>query len=114
MLAALVHPVFAILLIADAALGSLLAPSDSLAQWAHKALILVTLMSGYIASGVLAFIGMRRRGVMAWTWVVLTIPLYWLLLSAAAWRAVWKLITAPHQWEKTTHGLVGRMRRGVG
>lgn len=107
-LAALVHPVFALLLIADATLGSLFVPADSLSQWAHKALIFVTLMSGYIASGVLAFVGMRRRGVLTWAWVVLTIPLYWLLLSAAAWRAVWKLITAPHEWEKTAHGMVRR------
>lgn len=31
------------------------------------------------------------------------LPVYWLLSSFAAWRAVWKLIVAPHQWEKTQH-----------
>jgi cellulose synthase/poly-beta-1,6-N-acetylglucosamine synthase-like glycosyltransferase len=107
-LAALVHPVFALLLVSDAALGSLLVPADSFAQWADKSLIFVTLMSGYIASGVLALVGMRRRGLLSSAWVLLFIPIYWLLLSAAAWRAAWKLFTAPHQWEKTAHGVVRR------
>ncbi|MGL4488123.1 MAG: glycosyltransferase [Rhizobiaceae bacterium] len=35
--------------------------------------------------------------------VVSTLPLYWLLLSAAAWRAVYQLIIKPHFWEKTPH-----------
>lgn len=33
------------------------------------------------------------------------IPLYWLAMSIAAWMAVYKLITAPHYWAKTKHGL---------
>jgi cellulose synthase/poly-beta-1,6-N-acetylglucosamine synthase-like glycosyltransferase len=109
-LAALVHPVFVLWMIADSAFGSLFLPAETLAQWAQKALVFVTLASGYIASGFLAFVGMRRRGLLSSSWVLLTIPLYWLLLSAAAWRAVWKLITAPYQWEKTTHGVVKRKR----
>jgi cellulose synthase/poly-beta-1,6-N-acetylglucosamine synthase-like glycosyltransferase len=109
-LAALVHPIFAVLLLTDAALGSLLLPAETAAQWAQKALVFITLMSGYIASGLLAFVGMRRRGFLSSAWVLLTIPIYWILLSAAAWRAVWKQITAPHQWEKTTHGVAPRDR----
>lgn len=110
-LAALVHPVFATLLIMDSAFGSLLAPAETFAQSAHKALVFVTLMSGYIASGFLAYVGMRRRGFLSSAWILPTIPIYWLLLSAAAWRAVLKLITAPHQWEKTAHGVVRRTRQ---
>jgi len=30
--------------------------------------------------------------------------LYWMLISAAAWRSVWQLIFRPHFWEKTPHG----------
>jgi cellulose synthase/poly-beta-1,6-N-acetylglucosamine synthase-like glycosyltransferase len=33
----------------------------------------------------------------------LTLPAYWLLLSAAAWRAVYQLMVKPHHWEKTPH-----------
>lgn len=32
-------------------------------------------------------------------------PFYWLLHSIAAARALWQLITAPHYWDKTTHGV---------
>ncbi len=32
-------------------------------------------------------------------------PLYWILHSLAAWRAVFKLVVDPHSWEKTPHGL---------
>lgn len=33
------------------------------------------------------------------------IPLYWLLMSAAGWVALFKLISQPHHWFKTKHGL---------
>jgi len=35
-------------------------------------------------------------------------PLYWLLISLAAYRALLQLITRPFYWEKTEHG-VSRM-----
>ena len=31
-------------------------------------------------------------------------PLYWVLHSVAAYKALWQLIFAPHYWEKTEHG----------
>jgi glycosyltransferase XagB len=33
------------------------------------------------------------------------IPFYWLIMSFAAFMALWQLITRPHYWEKTNHGL---------
>ena len=35
----------------------------------------------------------------------LTVAFYWLLISVAAWRGLWHLVTKPFHWEKTTHGL---------
>jgi hypothetical protein len=32
-------------------------------------------------------------------------PFYWLLISAAAYRALWQFVTAPFKWEKTEHEL---------
>lgn len=32
------------------------------------------------------------------------IPLYWILLSLASYRALWQLIFKPNHWEKTAHG----------
>lgn len=36
---------------------------------------------------------------------VILVPFYWLFMSLAASYAVYKLITAPHHWAKTKHGL---------
>lgn len=33
------------------------------------------------------------------------VPIYWLAMSAAAYVSIYKLITAPHHWSKTKHGL---------
>jgi hypothetical protein len=30
-------------------------------------------------------------------------PLYWLLISFASYRAVWQLLRQPFLWEKTEH-----------
>ncbi len=35
--------------------------------------------------------------------VLLWIPIYWLMISAAAWRALWQLHATPFLWEKTPH-----------
>lgn len=32
-------------------------------------------------------------------------PLYWVMMSLAAYKALWQLITKPFYWEKTEHGL---------
>ena len=35
----------------------------------------------------------------------LLMPVYWLLMSAATYRAVYDLVVRPHHWHKTEHGL---------
>ncbi len=32
-------------------------------------------------------------------------PVYWALMSIAAYKAAWQLVTKPFYWEKTRHGL---------
>jgi len=46
-----------------------------------------------------------RRGYYELGKYALLSPLYWVLMSVAAWRALWQLIFKPFYWEKTTHGL---------
>ncbi len=46
----------------------------------------------------------KRYGLVLWA---LLNPLYWLLHSLAAYKALWQLIVKPHYWEKTDHGLTG-------
>lgn len=46
---------------------------------------------------------LRRR----WYWLIpwaLAAPLYWLLISVAAWLALFQLFIAPFHWSKTSHG----------
>jgi len=33
------------------------------------------------------------------------VPIYWVFISFAAWKGLLQLVTRPHFWEKTTHGL---------
>jgi cellulose synthase/poly-beta-1,6-N-acetylglucosamine synthase-like glycosyltransferase len=35
--------------------------------------------------------------------ILIMLPLYWLAISWAAWRAAFQLVTHPHIWEKTPH-----------
>lgn len=44
--------------------------------------------------------------------VQLLLPLYWVLHSVAAIRAVWELLTRPYFWAKTEHGR-SRLRRQI-
>ncbi len=37
--------------------------------------------------------------------VALSMPLYWILVSVGAWRGLIQLVTRPHYWEKTMHGI---------
>jgi cellulose synthase/poly-beta-1,6-N-acetylglucosamine synthase-like glycosyltransferase len=47
---------------------------------------------------------MRRKEYHLVKWMLL-IPAYWVMASIAAYMALYQLITKPHYWEKTTHGL---------
>lgn len=39
-------------------------------------------------------------------------PLYWILMSVAAYKALFQLITKPYYWEKTHHGLTNSQSAG--
>ncbi len=61
------------------------------------------LLAGYataMALGALAVTPEIRR--VAWQHV-LVMPVYWVAISFAAYRALWQLAFAPFLWEKTTH-----------
>jgi cellulose synthase/poly-beta-1,6-N-acetylglucosamine synthase-like glycosyltransferase len=104
-LAALVHPLF--LAVFAAALASEGSPPAALLFGLYG----VACVAGYASSIVLGTVGLARRGLLSRAWVLLTIPVYWLLLSAAAWRALFKLVARPFEWEKTPHGLARTWRK---
>jgi glycosyltransferase XagB len=99
--AALVHPVFVVLL------GYSLAASPSLrviADMDAVPIFAVTLLGGYASTIVIDLIGLRRRRLLRHAWVLALTPVYWFLLSIAAWRALFQLLHDPQRWEKTEHG----------
>ena len=71
---------------------------------------LAIMFGGYFVSGLLGLIGLKRRGLLGNAWALLLMPAYWLLLSLAAWRALFQLLSHPYRWEKTEHGLARTSR----
>lgn len=105
-LTALIHPFFvAGLIIGIATHEPGPGPGGLLLQGAFSWLHETAIASGYLVTAMICGVGLARRGQTHSLWVLALIPVYWLLLSAAAWRALHQMMTAPYRWEKTTHGL---------
>ncbi|MGP9813602.1 glycosyltransferase [Rhodopseudomonas sp. NSM] len=103
-LSALIHP---LMLLDLAATGWSLAsggPADGLSAGLHG----LTIAAGYIGSAVVAAIGLKRIGRLRECPWLLLMPLYWICLSVAAWRALGELVWKPHHWQKTEHGVAAR------
>ncbi len=109
-LAALVHPLFLGSFIYSVASGAPMWRDDSLAVVVLATLYGTSVVIGYLTSAFLGWLGLMRRGLLSTAWVLLLTPLHWLLLSLAAWRALYQLIVAPYAWEKTEHGLAKNSR----
>lgn len=109
-IAALVHPFSYVVITHDSLTGIFLASPETPFGQHILAIALFNLIAGYTASLALGFFVLQARGVRTLIPQLIFIPFYWLLISVAAYRAVYQLITAPHYWEKTEHGLT-RMRR---
>lgn len=72
---------------------------------------LCVLVLGYASAMIAIALGMRRRRVPGLWRVLPLVPVYWLMMSAAAWRALFHLVIAPYRWEKTDHGLARTSHR---
>jgi cellulose synthase/poly-beta-1,6-N-acetylglucosamine synthase-like glycosyltransferase len=105
-LAALVHAIFAAALVGQLAVGIV----DDTAAGTALGLHLPVLLAGYLVSATLGLVGLLRRRLFSCIWALLLMPLYWLLLSLAAWRALFQLVRDPYRWEKTEHGLARTSR----
>jgi cellulose synthase/poly-beta-1,6-N-acetylglucosamine synthase-like glycosyltransferase len=68
----------------------------------------------YLSGIVGALIGARRAGLRPSPVDMLTIPLYWALLTLPAWLAVIEIIHRPHYWNKTQHGVSARAAPSLG
>lgn len=109
-LSALVHPWFYVLVAGELLGGNLLALPGSLIGAPFWAVAWFALITGYAAAMGLALLAARGRGLSRLLWHVPLMPLYWLLISVAAYRALWQFVTAPFKWEKTEHGRPSRLR----
>jgi hypothetical protein len=109
-LSALVHPLFIALFSYAVATNRLFPANATLADALLAGLCGGALVAGYLTSAALGLIGLKRRGLLRHGWVLLLMPLHWLLLSVAAWRALWQLLRDPFRWEKTAHGLARTSR----
>jgi cellulose synthase/poly-beta-1,6-N-acetylglucosamine synthase-like glycosyltransferase len=82
-----------------------------------SALLAVSLMALVGGNGLLLFLFLLaplRRGWFGLVPFALTAPLYWLLISLAAWLGFFGLILRPSHWAKTAHGLTGfEARAGI-
>lgn len=73
-------------------------------------LYVATIAAGYLSTVVIGTIGLARRRLLHHAWILALTPMYWICLSAAAWRALYQLLREPYRWEKTEHGLARSSR----
>ena len=102
LISALGHPFFLAYLVAQLAFGIMGGPHDVFL------LLTANLIFAYLVHMLLAYRTLAYRGKQKLFIYSLTLPLYWPLLSLAAWRALFQLYSAPHFWEKTPHGSAKR------
>ncbi len=63
----------------------------------------------FIGIGILACV---KRRVFYLIPAALLMPVYWFLISLAAWKGFVQIFTKPFYWEKTEHGLAGSEEKG--
>ena len=107
LISALVHPLFLVSVLVNGVWIALEGWSGPVDGW-HRALIaldLVVISSGYLAFALAAWRTMKLRGLAHLRPWLMLVPVYWIAMSWAAWRALWQLQREPSKWEKTPHGL---------
>ncbi|WP_170150303.1 glycosyltransferase family 2 protein [Maricaulis maris] len=96
-LSALIHGPLSLVCIAALALAPV--------AWPGSLAALAFMLTGYASALTCATIAMRRAGLRLRVRDLAIMPGYWLLQTLAAARALRQLLTNPHHWEKTEHGL---------
>lgn len=80
-------------------------------NWVHvlaDGVMLGLVVAGLIALVLPLMIGMARRDLWRLAPWLMLLPLYLMLISLAAYKALWELLHQPHRWNKTTHGVARR------
>jgi cellulose synthase/poly-beta-1,6-N-acetylglucosamine synthase-like glycosyltransferase len=110
-LSALTYPVFTGLAILFWLSG--LPPVVTVGQRLVHSGSMVLFAFGILAIFIPACVALHRRGLWRlFPWVFL-LPLYYGLVSLAAWRGLWELMTDRFRWNKTSHGHARTSRSGL-
>ncbi|MEO1493275.1 MAG: glycosyltransferase family 2 protein [Pseudomonadota bacterium] len=65
----------------------------------------VSLALGQVVMLACAVVALKRRRMLDLLIVVPSLPVYWTMGAAAAWKAVIEVVAAPYYWDKTRHGI---------
>lgn len=102
-LSTLIHPLFYGVIAYSLATTGLPANFEDGASLAiFHVLVLISGYSLAIGAGMAA---VAARGRVALFGQSLMMPIYWILISIAGYKAVWQLVIRPFHWEKTEHGI---------
>jgi cellulose synthase/poly-beta-1,6-N-acetylglucosamine synthase-like glycosyltransferase len=102
LLSALSHP---FLLLSALFLVVQIKAGAPLGEWQIALLVFdtVNIALGYLSFMILGWLALRRRERKGYWKVCLFLPVYWMMLSIAAWCALHELCQRPHHWNKTPH-----------
>ncbi|MGA0532702.1 glycosyltransferase family 2 protein [Hansschlegelia sp. KR7-227] len=108
-LTGLAYPVCLALLLWHGLTGSILGPEGDLALATFAGIHVVVFIVGYAAGLAFAWVGIDRRGPALLAVDLWSLPIYWLLVGVASWRALAQIMLAREsRWEKTEHGVSRR------
>jgi cellulose synthase/poly-beta-1,6-N-acetylglucosamine synthase-like glycosyltransferase len=99
-LSMLVHPWFYVLAVWNGFASGHLTPQNDVLWWICGS----NLLTGYAAAGLLMAVTAVASGSPRSLISIVWLPVYWLMISYAAYRAIIDLIMRPFYWEKTAHG----------
>jgi cellulose synthase/poly-beta-1,6-N-acetylglucosamine synthase-like glycosyltransferase len=104
-LSALLHPFFIAATAMHFATGAFF---PALPDWLVALAVgtnLAVFVAGYGVAIAMGRRGLARLGIRGWWFALATMPVYWLLISLAAWRGLWEFVLSPFRWNKTRHGI---------
>jgi cellulose synthase/poly-beta-1,6-N-acetylglucosamine synthase-like glycosyltransferase len=105
LVAALAHPIFLFWGASSVALVLLDLPTPGRLWLFLQGLYAIVAVFAYLAATAAAIRACLFLGRGAWIATIVTLPLYWLLISAVSWIAVVHYFAGVTRWAKTPHGL---------